>query len=70
MQKHDEVLETNRKKIFVNNFIGGVAWGLGSTIAITIFAALLTFILSKLDFVAIVGTFLHKLNQFMMANPS
>lgn len=64
MQKYEQALETNRKKIFVNNFIGGIAWALGSTIGLTIILALLTFVLSKVDLIPIIGTYLAKLNAF------
>ena len=70
MPKVDPAYEPDRKKIFTNNFIAGLAWGMGSTIAVTIFAALITFILTKVDFVSVVGTFLAQLNQFMANYPS
>lgn len=69
MQKYEQALETNRKKIFVNNFIGGIAWALGSTIGLTIFAALLTFILSKIDLIPVIGTYIAKINAFIATHP-
>lgn len=69
MQKYEQALETSRKKIFVNNFLGGLAWALGSTIGLAIIASLLTFLLTKVDLIPVIGTYLAKLNAFMATHP-
>ncbi len=69
MQKYEQAVETNRKKIFINNVIGGFGWALGSTIGLAIFATLLTFLLSKIDLIPLLGTYLAKLNAFIATHP-
>lgn len=68
MQKYEQALEKDRKKIFVNNFLGGLAWALGSTIGLAIIATLFTFLLSKVDLIPIIGSYLVKLNTFMLTH--
>lgn len=69
MQKHEQALETNRKKIFINNMIGGIGWAIGSTIGLTIFVTLITFLLSKVDLIPVIGTYLAQLNSFVATHP-
>jgi len=45
-------------KMLINNFLGGIAWGLGVIIGTTIILALIAFFVSKVDFVPILGKFL------------
>ena len=42
-------------KIFVKNFIGGVAWGVGSVIGATIVVALVVIVVRSLNFVPVIG---------------
>ena len=44
-----------KRRIIVNNFLGGLAWGLGSVIGATIIVALLFWILSWIKWVPVVG---------------
>jgi predicted PurR-regulated permease PerM len=69
MQKYNEVSETSRKKIIINNFIGGISWALGSTIGLTIFATLVTFLLGKIDLIPVIGSYIAKLNAFIVTHP-
>ena len=57
MQPYEEV-EKNRKHIIINNFIGGVSWGLGVTIGLAIVLAILGFVIGKFGFVPFFGKFI------------
>lgn len=54
MQQYEKVT-MNRKHIIVNNFIGGISWGLGATIGLAIILAILGFVVSKIDLVPVIG---------------
>lgn len=53
-KKYDNVTRS-RKTIFFNNFIGGIAWGIGATIGLSIVLAILAFIVQQLHFIPGVG---------------
>ncbi len=58
------------KKMLMNNFLGGIAWGFGATIGLSIVLAILTIILNQINLVPIVGGFLTEVLQFMAQNNS
>lgn len=65
MEKHQHV-QRNLKEIFANNFLGGIAWGLGGTIGLFVGAAILGFILSKIDLIPVIGTFVSDIYNFVL----
>lgn len=54
MQPYEKVT-MNRKHIIINNFIGGISWGLGATIGLAIVLAVLGFVVSKINLVPVIG---------------
>ena len=66
----DKHLNINRPKkiIFTNNFIGGIAWGLGVTVGLTAFIGTLAFVGSRIDFVPVVGEFASKVINYIVIN--
>ena len=48
---------SNKKDIMVRNFLGGLAWGLGSVIGATVIVAILVGLLSVVDFIPFIGNF-------------
>lgn len=58
IEKHLKANMTMRKRdIMAANFLGGLAWGLGSVIGATVVVALLIWILSIVNFIPIIGNF-------------
>lgn len=53
-KRYDNVLRS-RKSIVANNFLGGIAWGIGATIGLSIVLAVLTFLLQQINFIPGVG---------------
>ncbi|MBL7158934.1 hypothetical protein ISS85_00450 [Candidatus Microgenomates bacterium] len=51
------VEKVDLKKVFVKNFIAGIAWGIGATIGLSLIFAIITSILKGLGGLPIVGTF-------------
>jgi len=56
------------KKILLHNFLGGVAWGLGITVGATILLTTAAFLVSKIDYVPFVGTFVLNIVEFVAKN--
>lgn len=67
MEKHEEI-HKSKKQIFFNNFLGGVAWGLGATVGVSIFFAVLAFILSKINLIPIIGNFITGIIKYVLQN--
>ncbi|PIR80071.1 MAG: hypothetical protein COU25_02040 [Candidatus Levybacteria bacterium CG10_big_fil_rev_8_21_14_0_10_35_13] len=65
MQKHEE-LHKNKKEIFVNNFIGGIAWALGATVGLAIIIAILGLVLKNVDLIPFVGNFVAQVIEFII----
>lgn len=65
MEKYQEASYKPFKKILLHNFLGGLAWGLGATVGLSILLAIIGFIFQQIDFVPIVGNFLQKLTLYI-----
>ncbi len=59
MEKSENIYRS-RKKMMLENFLGGISWSLGVWIGTTFVIALLVFLLSKIDFVPVIGDFVAK----------
>ena len=51
-----------------NNFLGGIAWGVGVGVGTTLFATFMFFLLTKIDYVPLVGDFVANVMKYMSAN--
>lgn len=60
----------SRKKIILNNFIGGIFWGLGSALGAILLIALLGFIVSKSDVFPVLGDFVKEVTRSMKGSGS
>lgn len=70
MEKHEQINQP-RAKIFVNNFIGGIAWAIGATVGLALIVAILTLILKNVNIIPVVGNFVAKIIQFVInKNPN
>ena len=65
--RHEHVLHP-RKHIFFNNFLVGFAWGLGATIGLSVFLAIVGLIGKYVDLVPVVGNFVSKVLIFVLQN--
>ncbi|MBI2601238.1 hypothetical protein HYW42_04745 [Candidatus Daviesbacteria bacterium] len=52
-----------KKYIIVGNFLGGIAWGVGTVIGATVVVAILFSILRSFNFLPFVGDFLRDLPE-------
>lgn len=64
-EKHHDI-HRNRWEIFINNFTGGIAWGLGASVGVSILFAILGIIAAKANLVPFVGTFVSQVLDFVL----
>lgn len=69
MEKHEHI-HNRWHKIFVNNFIGGIAWGLGATVGVAVFAGIAGIMLQWIDVVPFVGSFVADISRFVAQHTS
>ena len=65
IQKYEQINRTKRE-IILNNFIGGISWGIGVTIGLAIFIGVLTLVAKNIDFVPIVGDFTAQIINYII----
>jgi len=54
------------KQIIVNNLVGGIAWGFGATIGLSIIIAMLTYVANYVNLVPVIGTFISDIINFIL----
>jgi len=70
MEKHEQV-SASHKRIFLNNFIGGIAWAFGATVGLALIIGILSLILKNVNLIPVVGDFVGKVIQFIIEkNPN
>jgi hypothetical protein len=70
MERNEQV-SRSRKQIFVNNFLGGIAWALGATIGLALIVTILTLILKNISLIPVVGSFVADIIKFVIQkNPN
>lgn len=71
MAERYEKVKGRRREIFFNNLLGGIAWGVGATIGLALFLALLGLLGKYIDFVPFVGNFVSQIIDFVLnKNPN
>ena len=51
----------SRRKIMINNFLGGLSWGLGTVIGATVIVGIIFYLLGKLGAIPVIGSFFGKI---------
>lgn len=67
MEKQEHI-HKSKKEIFLNNFLGGVAWGLGATVGVSIFFAIMAFLVNKVNLIPFVGNFVTEVIKYILQN--
>lgn len=62
------LVEKSIKKIMVNNFVGGIAWGLGVTVGASLLLGILGYFASNIGIIPVVGKFVQDLLVFLSEN--
>jgi len=63
-----EGVRRHLKDIVFNNFIGGIAWGLGATVGVSIVIAILSLILKNINLVPFIGNFVSQITNYVLQN--
>lgn len=70
MEKYEEI-NKKRGRIFIDNFIGGIAWALGATFGLAIIIAVLGIVLRNVNLIPFVGNFVEGVIEFVITkNPN
>jgi hypothetical protein len=64
MEKKDKIYRS-RSEIMINNFLGGIAWGVGSVLGATIVISLIGLILAQFSSVPLIGNVVDFFTQLM-----
>lgn len=67
MEKYEQV-KAKKRVILFNNFLGGIAWGVGATLGFSIVLAFITFFVRLLNPVPIVGDFVTNVYNYVEEN--
>lgn len=65
-----EKIYLSKKRIFMNNFMGGIGWAIGATIGFALLVAILGFIAGQINFIPVIGNFVAEVNTFVEENSS
>lgn len=57
-----------KRKVLFNNFLGGIAWGMGATVGISIVLGLLAFFVRVINPVPVVGDFVSSVYEYVVDN--
>lgn len=63
-EPHDRIYRSKKSMMF-NNFLGGISWGLGVTVGLSIIIAILSFIGSKVNFIPVIGGFIAQIVNYV-----
>lgn len=63
-----EAIHKNKRELFINNFIGGVAWGLGATVGLALVLTILGIVVKQINLVPFVGSFVADIVNFVLSN--
>ena len=67
-QEKHLLVEKSLKKIMLNNFVGGIAWGVGVTIGASVLLTILGYFASNIGLIPVVGKFIQDLLVFLNEN--
>lgn len=60
-----EKVNRSRKKMIIDNFLGGISWSLGVTIGGAIIIAIIAFLLSNVNYVPFIGDFVINIVNYV-----
>ena len=70
-QPYERSSKLSRSEIVFNNFLGGISWGIGATIGLSLLIILLGIIAKEANLVPVVGSFVSQIINYILAtNPN
>ena len=66
-QPFEKSSKLSKVEIIINNFLGGISWGLGATVGLSLFFVLLGVIAKEINLVPVVGSFVSQVINYILA---
>ena len=66
-QPFEKSSKLSRGEIIINNFLGGISWGLGATVGLSLFFVLLGVVAKEVNLVPVVGSFVSQVINYILA---
>lgn len=60
IEPHEKIYKS-RQQIFLDNIIGGIAWGVGSVVGATLVISMIGFLLARLENFPFIGDIAHNI---------
>ena len=67
LQPYERSSKLSKSEIITNNFIGGVSWGIGATVGLSVVLFLLGFLAKEINLVPVVGSFASQVLNYVLA---
>jgi Na+-translocating ferredoxin:NAD+ oxidoreductase RnfA subunit len=68
LQPYEKSSKLSKMEIISNNFLGGISWGIGATIGLSLFLFLLGAIAKEINLVPVVGSFVSQVINYILAS--
>jgi len=65
IQQYETVTSSSKGKILLNNFLGGIAWGMGTIVGITLLAVILSFLGKNVNLIPYIGDFIAEILKYL-----
>jgi hypothetical protein len=65
VQPFERSSKLSKGEIITNNMLGGIFWGIGSIIGITLFLSVISLISRYVDFIPFIGNFISDLLNYL-----
>ena len=56
------------RKVLFYNFLGGIAWSLGTLVGLGIIAAIIGFIVSRIDLIPVIGSWVTEIFKYVISH--
>ena len=66
VQPYERSSKLSRTEIITNNFIGGISWGIGATIGLSVVLFLVGYIAKEINLVPVVGSFASQVLNYIL----
>jgi len=67
-QPYENSSKLSRSEIIINNFFGGISWGLGATVGLSLFFVFLGILAKEVNLVPVVGSFVSEVINYILTN--
>lgn len=67
VQPYERSSKLSKTEIITNNFIGGVSWGIGATVGLSVILFLLGYLAKEVNIVPVVGSFASQVLNYILA---